>query len=141
MLRDLFLYLLGGVTFLPLCVLVFLVYEQPEGEPGEGPDGTVPASQPPLTPHAQKAAQTLLTQQQAREAERKATSSGSRDDTKVLASWVIVKNSSRTLPRKSDVCFTGTEAVARRPSATPSGTTRTTTRRPRQMGHVRNAVI
>lgn len=105
MLRDLFLYLLGGVTFLPLCVLVFLVYEQPEGEPGEGPDGTVPASQPPLTPHAQKAAQTLLTQQQAREAERKATSSGSRDDTKVLASWVIVKNSSRTLPRKSDVCF------------------------------------
>ncbi|WFC93657.1 hypothetical protein MBRA1_000279 [Malassezia brasiliensis] len=105
MLRDLFVYLLGGVTFVPLCVLIFLLCEQTENEHAEGPDGAVPVSQPPLTPQAQQAAQTLLAQQQAREAELKSTSSGSRDDAKVLASWVIVKNTYRTLPRKSDVCF------------------------------------
>lgn len=106
MLRDLFLYLLGGVTFLPLCVLVFLAYEQLEGETGDASDDNKPlSSQPPLTPQSQQAAKTLLTQQQAREAERKSASSGSRDHTTVLASWVIVKNTFRTLPRKSDVCF------------------------------------
>ena len=106
MLRDLFLYLLGGVTFLPLCVLVFLAYEQLEGESGDASDDNKPlSSQPPLTPQSQQAAKTLLTQQQAREAERKSASSGSRDHTTVLASWVIVKNTFRTLPRKSDVCF------------------------------------
>ncbi|WFD02829.1 hypothetical protein MOBT1_001514 [Malassezia obtusa] len=104
MLRDLFLYLLGGVTFLPLCLLFFYIYEQPDEEYSK--EFAEPlASESELTPVLQSDARTVLTQHQARDAEQQNGNSGSHGGAKHLSSWIIIKNSSKTLPRKSDACF------------------------------------
>ncbi|WFD42623.1 hypothetical protein MPSI1_001269 [Malassezia psittaci] len=107
MLRELFLYLLGGVTFLPLCVVLFLLYEQPIEETSSDHNKNFDGSTASGSLETQREAQTLLAQQQAHVAEAKDPkgNKASSGDTKNLAAWLIVRNSSRNLPRKSDVYF------------------------------------
>lgn len=102
-LRDVFLYLVGGVTFLPLCLLCLYIYDLPAEAPQEESHSS-PLNEPALTDEERSDAKSLLLQHQAREAERKepGASHGGQAD---LSTWLIVKNSWKTLPRKSDVCF------------------------------------
>ncbi|WFC98536.1 hypothetical protein MYAM1_001264 [Malassezia yamatoensis] len=107
MLRELFLYLLGGVTFLPLCVVLFLLYEQPIDETSSDYSKKLDGSTASGSLETQREAQALLAQQQAHVAETKdpKRNKASAGDTKNLGAWLIVRNSSRNLPRKSDVYF------------------------------------
>lgn len=121
MLRDVFVYLLGGVTFVPLCLLCVYIYMLPAAPEAPKLDEKL-TSHPPLTPPVHEQAATVMTQHQARGKEQ-AHSAPSHGGAQEMASWLIVSNTAKALPRKSGVYFTKTGGVRRagRRATAPDG--------------------
>lgn len=91
MLRDILFYLLGGVTFIPLCLLsAFVLFSTPlEKEVPAFSEKSSPLD-PRVREEAEQAAVENLADSQA---------------AKLLATWLVVKLSAADLPPKSDVHF------------------------------------
>lgn len=91
MLRDILFYLLGGVTFIPLCLLsAFVLFSTPlEKEAPAFPEKSSPLD-PRVREEGEQAAVENLADSQA---------------AKLLATWLVVRQSAADLPPKSDVHF------------------------------------
>lgn len=90
MLRDIVFYLLGGVTFLPLCLLsAFVLFSTPLEK-----NIAAPEKQAPLEPQVRQDAENTAAEHLAAD-----------QPSKTLATWLVVKQSADELPPKSSVCF------------------------------------
>lgn len=91
MLRDILFYLLGGVTFIPLCLLsAFVLFSTPLEK--ESP--ALPKKSSPLDPRVREEAEQAAVENLA-----------DGQAAKLLATWLVVKQSAADLPPKSIVHF------------------------------------
>ncbi|WFD33969.1 hypothetical protein MCUN1_000797 [Malassezia cuniculi] len=90
MLRDILFYLLGGVTFLPLCLLsAFVLFSIPLEK-----DAAEQSKRAPLDPTSREDGEKAAVEHLA-----------DNRSSKLLATWLVVKQSPSELPPKSSLCF------------------------------------
>ena len=128
MLRELGIYLLGGVTFLPLCLLAAYLFlpdvREAYGLPAEEPPVPPPlTSAPALTPEVRRDAQDAAVQRQAAAREAESAAEKPSNVRRTRAAWLVVRPAAHLLPLKASDCLAkdGTPLPAPRAAAGDGG--------------------